>query len=321
MNEEVYEFTGVNEAKSNIEDINEIKSNLIEENDNNSEEENDFGIEVIDNYITPSPYYSILNPEPDLSTLPPLETTPELDSECLELLNQFLLTLKPPPLNKRSLLIQYLQRQKVNSLIQLKYTETSKFQEYITKLHNSINESDQNENYFQRINLLEEKIKETQLKFEETKLENERIIEKELQNSNYKKDLLINQQNQELDSFEEQWNNEEYLRKFAKPSTNLLKLRNIEKTFVMMKDFEKAENIRKEIELLELEESNLAQQKVEEIMKKQQKKLLEKHNNENNIFEEQKKKLLEIIYKNNNLKLEFINSRKLKLNKDRKSVV
>jgi len=315
LNEEkIEQIAKDNNDTDNI--INNVSTNVNNEEESINENEqkiDEDGIEVVDNYVPPTAYFSILSPEPDLSSLPPLETTPEQDAECAEWLREFQASQKAPPHSRRTKLIQYLQRLKVNALVQLKYSEASKIQEQITKLHSMINEADQTDNIQQRITSLEEKINETSLKLEEANRESEKQIEKELIAQQSRRDAIIAIQNTELDSFEEQWNNEEYLRKFAKPSAKLLQLRNVERTFVMMKEFDKADGVRKEIEEMEREESQIAQSRAEDTMKRYQKKLLEKHGSELQQFDLVCRRSMEVLQKNNNMKRDSILARQAKL--------
>jgi hypothetical protein len=94
------------------------------------------------------------------------------------------------------------------------------------------------------------------------------------------------QHEQELIRFEDKWNNEDFLLRFAKPSGFLLEVKKIERTLVISKDFEKAESYRKQAAALELAESGSAQQRAEREMKICHERLLQRQAIELDFFED-----------------------------------
>jgi hypothetical protein len=85
--------------------------------------------------------------------------------------------------------------------------------------------------------------------------------------------------------FEDKWNREGFLMRYAKPSPYLLQIKKIKRSFVMAKDFERAELYRRQVAALEKEESQAAQERAERGMKLQHQKLLEKQQTEVEAFE------------------------------------
>jgi hypothetical protein len=116
-----------------------------------------------------------------------------------------------------------------------------------------------------------------------------------------------------LAAFEDKWNDEEFLRQFAKPSSHLLALKRVERSLVLAKDFDRAEAAKKEVARLEKEESFEAQKRAEGEMKKRQVRLLEKQAAEKHLCLEAAEKAMVVIESERLVLLEGLLSRQIKL--------
>ena len=103
----------------------------------------------------------------------------------------------------------------------------------------------------EKIEQHEPKLNDTTKRLEDVEYETKEMISKEKNALSGKRYTLERQHVHELDQFEERWNDETFLKKFAKPSNELNGLRSIERTLVAGRDFAGAEETRAKIEMLE----------------------------------------------------------------------
>ena len=122
-------------------------------------------------YYGTEPSSRTLSRDQTFSKLPPLGTSPELDSENESLLKKFLEKGKLPDFDQRKQLIQHIQRLKVNSIVKLKYDKANYYQELIQDLINKLNENDIKEKNINKTQILEIKLKEVNEKIEHINLE------------------------------------------------------------------------------------------------------------------------------------------------------
>lgn len=248
----------------------------------------------------------------ELSSLQPHESSDQ-DSIFEKQLALFQKNGSIPDPSQHQGLIQYIQRQKVNSIISNNFKEASKLQSTFQNLINAINESQVHDTLKTRIEEIERKVIETNQEIEELNRETKSAIIFERYNLDQKKDEIIQNQETELDQFESKWNDEEFLRKFTKPSSSLIAKQSLQHSYVLMKDFDRAEELKNEIESMEKSESRVAQNKAENEMLKEQKKLIEKHQNEIDSFNQFSKRQIDIIKSRQEVKLEPLIARKKKL--------
>ena len=263
------------------------------------------GLKVTDNFVPQIAQNMFLN----ISDLPPLETTVEQENECNKLIEEFKTQKKLPPFSYQKKLLQYLQRQKVNALVQLKYKEAQDIQETITALSASINQDEITAYQNERIEQLEQKLNESIKKLEDVEYETKELISREKFELRGKRENLEKQHEHELDLFEERWNDEGFLKKFAKPSNELTGLRSIERALVAGRDFAGAEETRLKIEMMELAESEQAQKRAEESMVREQNRLIEKQIKELNAFDELAQRMIGDIEREQEEKKQTITNR------------
>lgn len=253
-----------------------------------------------------------------LGDLPPLQTSPEMDSKMAELLCNFEKRGKiPEDPEMRPKLIQYMQRQKVNALVRHKYDEAQRYQSLTTKFMNTISKKAHDEEYSEKMSTVEEKVGETDVRIKNLKKETQALIREEKERQTQRRISLKITHKEELKAFEAKWNNLDYLQTFAKPSPYLFQLQKIERSMILTKMYGQAEETRKKITQAEKEESRQAQEKAVEEMEKQQTKILSRQQQEMEAFEHHCIRNIEIIKRNQELKMESILSRRSTLEKEK----
>lgn len=106
---------------------------------------------------------------------------------------------------------------------------------------------------------------------------------------------LAERQAQELDDFEAQWNDEDFLRRFSKPSPHLLQLKAQERSMVMTKLFDRAKEYKRMARNVERYDTEQAQKRATSEMKFQKKTLIERHDKELEVMNEKVNQQLDIL--------------------------
>ena len=256
----------------------------------NNDVDNIEGMDVIDTfrYGTPNVGKRI-----DMSSLPLLETPFDVEASCQKQLEYFNKNHKFMESANIPQVLQYLQREKANNITKGEYMEAHKNEELIKKIIQYTNSVEQNQMKDTKTGELEIKINELDEEIKNTKIETENKI-KNLKTQHDKNLSRLQQtQKEEMQTLERNWNDPNYLRKYEKPSAKLLQLSNVEHSLVSAGEFEKADEIKNEIDKLEVIESQEAQERAEKEMLSQQKKIMAKHDRENQLLEEQLQKEIE----------------------------
>jgi len=212
--------------------------------------------------------------------LPPLVTSPELDSENNTMLKDFMEKGKIPLFELRERLFQHIQRCKVNALVDDKYDRAAKLQILSQKLLDQLLASDTTEKNNGTIEILSAKLGEIEKRIDEENMRTDHLVSQAISNFKNKQEALLKKHENEILIFEDNWNDPLFLKPFAKPSQQLIKLKSVEQKLVIQKLFNRAEETKKMIEQMENQESEIAQKKAYEIMETQKEKLLEKHKQE-----------------------------------------
>ena len=275
------------------------------EEQNTQQNEYETGLKVSDDFVPQIAQNMFIN----IEDLPPLETSFEQSNECMNYLDDFKKKGKIPPYTVRPRIMQFLQRQKVNALVKLNYKEAQETQETITKLMEVFNEEEIAAYQHEKIEQLEQKLNDTTKRLDDLEYETKDRISKEKYMLSGKRETLERQHEHELDQFEVRWNDETFLKKFAKPSNELNSLRSIERALVAGRDFAGAEETRAKIEMLEHAESEQAQKRAEEAMVREQNRLIEKQIKELNAFEELGKRMISDIEREQEEKKQTLSNR------------
>jgi hypothetical protein len=213
----------------------------------------------------------------------------------------------------RTQVIQYIQRQKVNAICASRFAQAGELQQISQRLVQAIAAVNSEGHVGVRVYSLEDKLAETVERIKEFHKETLRIVKEESRRWEDKKYEIDKKHAQELALFEDKWNDEEWLRQFAKPSSHLLAVKKIERSLVLSKDFERAEAAKRQVMRLEKEESSMAQKRAESEMKRQQQRLLEKHAADGRVFVDMAEKAIVAIESERLLLLEGLLARQIKL--------
>jgi predicted PolB exonuclease-like 3'-5' exonuclease len=84
-------------------------------------------------------------------------------------------------------------------------------------------------------------------------------------------------QGEELDSFEDKWNDAEFLKKYARPSAQLIQMKVTERSLILLKMFDEAAALQKQIREMEKRESDMAQRLAECDMENERRGIIGKH--------------------------------------------
>lgn len=300
--------------EENIEKVDKMSQNVPSKSSFESPGEIDSGysvpgFNVVDDLIPEV----ALNMTLDLNTLTPLETPPKDLEECTKAIQLFHQKGQLPEFHLRQKVLQYLERVKVNALVKLKYSEAKEAQDDIVAITSACIAEDSEAAHAERISHYEEKIAEAEQNLIDANKETEELLKRKQKQSQEKQNQLKQHQADELDDFEQKWNDEDFLRRFAKPSNELMTLRSVERALVGGRDFLGAEEARAKIEYLEQVESETAQGKAEQSMAREQDKLLLKHQRELAAFEELAQREINDIERDGKMKRETIENRLAKL--------
>lgn len=304
-------------------ETNEIEENNDDEQNNEDEDENmddihtdiNSGRDTVKIYSGDEPPKTApLTQVPSLTKLPPLATTPEIDEENALMLKKYLATGRFPPHNQREQLIQYVQREKINALVQNDYVKAQKMHDTVTTLLKELTISDSKARTRSAFQSLEEKLEVVKDEITKTNKDLKKALKAEENKQKNRRKTLIAQQNLELDEFEEHWNDETFLRmNFAKPSSQLLMLKQLERQMILAKMFDRADEIKKKSIELEKKESAEAQETAYQERDKAQKKIEERHKLALDVFEQHSKKIINQIQRNHDIKMQALEARKTKL--------
>lgn len=106
---------------------------------------------------------------------------------------------------------------------------------------------------------------------------------------------LGERQQQELDDFEALWNNEDFLRRFSKPSPYLLQLKAQERSMVMTKLFDRAKEYKRMAKAVEKNDTEQAQKRAMIEMNFQKKTLIEKQDKELEVLQKKVTQQLDVL--------------------------
>jgi hypothetical protein len=217
-----------------------------------------------------------------VSHLPPLES--DGDDFREHALARFLADGSLPPPEGRGLLVQYVERQRVNALCAGDFAAARRYQQTSQRLQLLFSQQNTQEFVRQRVDAVELKLQDVAAAIEDYNRETEHIIREELSRQDARRCEMEQLHAEDLGKFEQRWNNEEFLARFAKPSSDLLAVKRVERLLVIAKDLEAAEAAKLRVARLEHEESESAQLRAEAEMRAQHAKMLQKQDSEMVMF-------------------------------------
>jgi hypothetical protein len=210
-------------------------------------------------------------------------------------------------------LVQYVQRQKVNALSVSNFVEAQNLQDIARRLVQAITAASARDYSQARIETLESKLQNLVGRLDDFHRETRaRVRDRQAEHSE-RRSQLVSHHNGELGLFEEKWNSQDYLIRFAKPSPYLLQVKKIERSLVLAKNFEKAEEYRRQAAALERAESGTAQQRAERAMQVQHRQLIQKQLGELRAFDEWARRDLIMLQHTRQLELVALTARQVSL--------
>ena len=299
-----------NESNAIENDEHHEEDHSYEQNEVQEQHEDIEGMEIDDPYRYGTPN---VGKRIDMSTLPLLETPMDVENSCQRQIEYFKKHGKFMEAANIPQVLQYLQREKANYITQGMYMDAHRTDEFIKKIIQFSNSVEQNHAKDAKTGELETRINELDEEIKNTKKETENKIKNLRDQHDKNLSKLQQSQKEEMKILERNWNDPNYLRKYEKPSAKLLQLSSVEHSLVSAGEFEKADEIKNEIDKLEVIESQEAQERAEKEMLSQQKKMMAKHDRENQLLEEQLQKEIE--------KVTIIADNKTKTIEDRKERV
>jgi hypothetical protein len=249
------------------------------------------GMTVQDDVMRPPMKFCIHS----VSHLPPLVTNTEKDAMSEHLLANFLESGALPDADLRLQLIQHIQRQKVNALCCNNFAEVRRLHKILQNFQDVLLRVRAQELHEERLEMLEAKRRCAAERLAQFRDKTAEIIHQEEQRQALRQHHLVRQHAEELQMFEDHWNDADYLRRFSKPSPHLLELTKIERSLVLAKDLEQAEIYHAMVVRRENAESEAAQRRMEVQMRDQQKKIIARHEAEVIALKEQGTKNIELL--------------------------
>lgn len=306
-NQETPIQNSIEETKDDQQAIDQEKEmqDIPDKVDNNETEgcPSEEGMEVKDN-MTPQRatrqrrLFTPITPIESLSKLPPLQTDPDLDAENLRLLNNFKKKGRLPDITQRTQLVQYIQREKVNNVVAQRFGKAQELQDLLQKYQKAIVDQEIKERNRDKIENLKASLDSTkeELKKNDKEIKYKIEDEKEKQKEHYY--VLLQRQDEELNTFERKWNDPNFIQKYAKPSSTLLSMKNVERSMVLTKMFDRAEIVHNKVKELEKVESRQAQEVAENEMEREKQKILSRQASEIQAYELHCTRQIEIIERN-----------------------
>lgn len=195
-------------------------------------------------------------------------------------------------------IIRKLQRDKVNAIIKGRYDEAKEADSLSKRVTTAVFESLEEEKRFERLHQAEIKLEEEKQIFSDVHKGCVEKLKEEEEALNQRIVSLQEIHEAEMRQFEEKWNNEDFLRRFSKPSSSLLQLKAVERSMVIAKMFDEAKVVKSRAEQLEKVETKQKQNRAEEEMKVDRKRFLDRQKKEMTSLREKCDNLLIIAKKN-----------------------
>ena len=210
----------------------------------------------------------------------PLEELSCQSREAEEAIESFSKTGRLPPADKRRKFSSRLEKDKITALENEDYDRVYDLEILSQKANEKMSAQDSQNYRKEQIQITEEKLEQANSEYKEFKKQwNEKMKETE-DSCQERIKQVIEQQEAELEDFDAQWNDENYLRKFSKPSPLLLQLKAQERSMVLAKLYDRAKDIRRRSAQIEAEDTRNAQSRAMHEMIIQKKNLTKKQDYE-----------------------------------------
>lgn len=195
-------------------------------------------------------------------------------------------------------IIRKLQRDKVNAIIKGRYDEAKEADSLSKRVTTAVIESVEEEKRYERLRQAEWKLEDEKRIFLDVHKECIEKVKEEEEALNKRMISLDEIHIAEQKQFEDKWNNEDFLRRFSKPSSSLLQLKAVERSMAIAKMFDEAKVVKSRAEQLEKVETKEKQNRAEQEMKVERSRLLERQKKEKQGLKEKCDNLLVIAKRN-----------------------
>lgn len=186
-----------------------------------------------------------------------------------------------PPVHLENSVFKKLQEDTLQSILQERYEDAEKLHGAIYDLLHAEEEEDPNVNelnwYLQRLDNLREKLEDQNQKWQLVfdQFASERLA---------KENVIIKRQKKAMENLDLLYNDESFLMRFSKPSSQLLQYRRIQQSCVLQNRFREARTIKAQADKMQTEESKKAEKAVSDKIKKMKENLSIRHKKELEIF-------------------------------------
>ena len=220
--------------------------------------------------ITALDLQSVFNQEDDQ----PADPATENAIERFKRTGRIPITANPPDL------IHQLQRERVNAIIKGDYDHAKECDRVARNVAAAMTRDAEERKKQDLLQQMQEKLEQARAEYEEAREAGQRKIDEEDEQLKQRLYDLSNQHEQEIQRFEKKWNSEDFLRRYTKPSGQLLQMKAIERSMVIARMFDQAKNVRKRASFTEKRESREQQDRAKKEMDIERKRLVERQTRE-----------------------------------------
>lgn len=221
----------------------------------------------------------------------------EQRSEDQEALEKFSKTGKLPPMRDRGSLIREVQRERVEAIECGDYDRAQELYDLSKRVLEAVTACEAKELSDERKMKMEEQLERAKTQMCSVKYDTKNALRRaKMANDQYIEDVK-KRHIQELEDFENKWNDDDFLRKFTKPSAELLALKDRERRLARAKLFSEAKIFRQKATELEIYETKVAQERAYNEMKTQKAALIQRQAKEMELCMDSAAKNYEIVVK------------------------
>lgn len=212
----------------------------------------------------------------------------ELEEAIDELVHHF----KPPPQELRAPMMQYLEKRRVEALIEGDYDLAEKQDKIAGILQTVLQNEQQKINEDKTIDILYGRWQQLIQKQNQVNAKWDAKVQEFIADSDRQKEEMEIAHEEEVDNFLSKWKDPSFLRPFNKPSSKLLQLREQEKAMAISRMYSQAKEMKAIADRLQREETQQAQAKISATMSMERNKLAAKQNKEVNAWNSYRTRML-----------------------------
>lgn len=194
-------------------------------------------------------------------------------------------------------MIHKLQKDRVTAILKGDYDGAKEYDEMSKRVSAAIAQAAVEEARAVKIEQTEEKLANAKKEYDGLKSVNQQKKKDQEENLRQKLYVLSEQHDQEIATFEKKWNSEDFLRRFTKPSSQLLQMKAIERSMVVAKMFDQAKTLRRTALFTERREANEQQQRAKKEMEQERQRMVDRQAREFETLQHKCHQLMEITMK------------------------